>query len=121
MCFEAGPPLRQEAGVLLFLCQRVNTATSSPADDVHHYVISQKLLLTNIFYFQQTSGIHAPVGKRIGCSLSGRSPAPIADSSIMVELYLNSPIWPHGMVLNCLSNGTILPYLYATAQRSIVK
>jgi hypothetical protein len=30
------------------------------------------------FYFQQTSGIHAPVGKRKGCSLSGRSP--IADS-----------------------------------------
>jgi hypothetical protein len=30
-------------------------------------------------YFQQTSGIHAPVGKRKGCSLSSRSPAPIAD------------------------------------------
>jgi hypothetical protein len=55
-------------------------ATSSPADDVHHYVIPQKLLLTNRFYFQQTSGIHAPVGKRKGCSLSGRSPDPIADS-----------------------------------------
>jgi hypothetical protein len=27
-----------------FLCQRLNTATSSPADDVHHYVIAQKLL-----------------------------------------------------------------------------
>jgi hypothetical protein len=38
-----------------------------------------KLLLTNRFYFQQTSGIHAPVGKRKGFSLSGRSPAPIAD------------------------------------------
>jgi hypothetical protein len=61
----------------IFLCQRVNTATSSPADDVHHYVIPLKLLLTNRFYFQQTSGIHAPVGKRKGCSLSGRSPAPI--------------------------------------------
>jgi hypothetical protein len=58
----------------------VNTATSSPADDVHHYVIPQKLLLTDRFYFQQTSGIHAPVGKRKGCSLSGRNPAPIADS-----------------------------------------
>jgi hypothetical protein len=64
----------------LFLCQRVNTATTSPADDVHHYVISQKLLLINRFCFQQTSGVHAPVGKRKGCSLSGRSPAPIADS-----------------------------------------
>jgi hypothetical protein len=32
------------------------------------------------FYFQQTSGIHAPVGRRKGCSLSGRSPAPIADN-----------------------------------------
>jgi hypothetical protein len=65
----------------VFLCQLVNTATSSPADDVHHYVIPQKLLLTDRFYFQQTSGIHAPVGRRKGCSLSGRSPAPIADSS----------------------------------------
>jgi hypothetical protein len=55
-------------------------ATSSPADDVHHYVIPPKLLLTNRFYFQQTSGIHTPVGKKKGCSLSGRSPAPIADS-----------------------------------------
>jgi hypothetical protein len=36
--------------------------------------------LTNRFYFQQTSGIHVPVGKRKGCSLSGRNPAPIADS-----------------------------------------
>jgi hypothetical protein len=41
---------------------------------------SQKLLLTNRLYFQQTSGIHAPVGKRKVCSLSGRSPAPIADN-----------------------------------------
>jgi hypothetical protein len=60
--------------------QLVNTATSSPAADVHHYVIPPKLLLTNRFYFQQTSGIHAPVGKRKGCSLSGRSPASIAGS-----------------------------------------
>jgi hypothetical protein len=28
----------------VFLCQRLNTATSSPADDVHYYVIPQKLL-----------------------------------------------------------------------------
>jgi hypothetical protein len=46
-----------------------------------YYVIRPKLLLTNIFYFQQTSGIHAPVGKRKGGSLSGRSPAHIAGSS----------------------------------------
>jgi hypothetical protein len=32
------------------------------------------------FYFQQTSGIHAPLGKRKCPSLSSRSPAPIADS-----------------------------------------
>jgi hypothetical protein len=32
------------------------------------------------FYFQQTHGIHAPVGRRKGCFLSSRSPAPIADS-----------------------------------------
>jgi hypothetical protein len=60
--------------------QLVNPATSSPADDVHHYVIPPKLLLTNRFYFQQTSVIHAPVRRRKGGSLSGRSPAPIADS-----------------------------------------
>jgi hypothetical protein len=30
--------------LMLYLCQRLNTATSSPADDVHHYVIPQKLL-----------------------------------------------------------------------------
>jgi hypothetical protein len=41
---------------------------------------SQKLLLASRFYFQQTSAIHAPVGKRKGCYLSGRSPVPIADS-----------------------------------------
>jgi hypothetical protein len=29
---------------VLFLCHRLNTATSSPADDVHHYAIPQKLL-----------------------------------------------------------------------------
>jgi hypothetical protein len=57
-----------------------------PADDVHHYVIPQKLLLTNRVYFQQTSGIHAPVGKRKGCSLSGRSPASIADSFNVVTM-----------------------------------
>jgi hypothetical protein len=65
---------------LLFSNQIVNPPTSSPADDVHHDVIPPKLLLTNRVYFQQTSGIHTPVGKRKGCSLSGRSPAPIADS-----------------------------------------
>jgi hypothetical protein len=65
----------------IFSNQLVNPATLSPADDVHHYVIPPMLLLTNTFYFQQTSGIHAPVGKRKGSSLSGRSPAPIADSS----------------------------------------
>jgi hypothetical protein len=29
---------------LLFLCQRVNTATTSPAEYVHHYAIPQKLV-----------------------------------------------------------------------------
>jgi hypothetical protein len=38
---------------IIILCQRVNTATSSPANNVHHYVIPQKLLLTNRSYFQQ--------------------------------------------------------------------
>jgi hypothetical protein len=66
--------------VMVFSNQRVNPAPSFPADDIHHYVIPPKLLLTNRFYFQQTSGIHAPVGKRKGGSLSGRTPAPIADS-----------------------------------------
>jgi hypothetical protein len=30
--------------LMVFLCQRLNTATSSPADGVQHYVIPQKLL-----------------------------------------------------------------------------
>jgi hypothetical protein len=55
-------------------------ATLLPADEVHHYMIPQKLLLTSRFYFEHTYGIHAPVGKRKGCSLSGRSPAPVAYS-----------------------------------------
>jgi hypothetical protein len=76
-----------------FLSQFVNTATSSPADDVHHYVIPPKLLLTNRFYFQQTSGIHTPVRKRKGCSLSGRSPAPIADS-----FNIATTAWKHGVL-----------------------
>jgi hypothetical protein len=29
---------------LVFFCQRLNTATSSQADDVHNYVIPQNLL-----------------------------------------------------------------------------
>jgi hypothetical protein len=65
--------------VEVFSNQLVNPANSSPAD-IHHYVIPPKLLLTNRLYFQQTSGIRAPVGKRKGGSLSGRSPASIADS-----------------------------------------
>jgi hypothetical protein len=48
-------------------------ATSSPADNVQPPNVPR-------FYFQQTSGTHVPVGKRNGCSLSGRSPAPISDS-----------------------------------------
>jgi hypothetical protein len=59
--------------VFLWLLRRqlmTDTITSSPT----------KLLLTNRFYFQQTFGIHGPVGKRKSCSLSGRSHAPIADS-----------------------------------------
>jgi hypothetical protein len=70
-----------DSNYYLFSNQLVNPATSSPADDVHNYVIPPKLLLTNRYYFEQTSGIHAPVGKRKGGSLSGKSPAPIADSS----------------------------------------
>jgi hypothetical protein len=36
--------LREGHKLDLFLCLRVNTATSSPADDVHHYVILKNLL-----------------------------------------------------------------------------
>jgi hypothetical protein len=67
--------------MFIFSNQLVNPATSSPADDVHHDFIPPKLLLTNRVYFQQTSGIHVPVGKIKGGSLSGRTPAPRADSS----------------------------------------
>jgi hypothetical protein len=55
-------------------------ATLSPADDMHHYVIPQKLLLTIRFYLEQTSDIYVPVGKIKGCCLFGRSPAPVADN-----------------------------------------
>jgi hypothetical protein len=44
------------------------------------YTITSSPKVTR-FYFQQTFGIHALVGKRKGCYLSGSSPAPIADSS----------------------------------------
>jgi hypothetical protein len=60
--------------------QDIPSYSSSAVDDVHHYVIPPKLLLTNSVYFQQSSGIRAPVGKIKGCSLSGRSPATIAES-----------------------------------------
>jgi hypothetical protein len=53
------------------------TATSPLAYDVHQYVIPPKV---NTFYFQQAYNIHAPVGRRKGYSLSGRSPTPKADS-----------------------------------------
>jgi hypothetical protein len=64
---------------IIFLSHLVDMATSSPAD-IPHYINPPKLLLTNRFYFWQTSGIHAQVGKRKVCSLSGRSPAHMADS-----------------------------------------
>jgi hypothetical protein len=47
--------------VLLFLCQRLNTATSSP---VMTYSITSSPQKVTRFYFQQTSGIQAPVGKK---------------------------------------------------------
>jgi hypothetical protein len=72
--------VREDVGQI-FSNGLVNPATSWPSNDVHHYVIAPKLLLTNRLYFQQTSGIHAPMGKRKGGSLSGRISAPIADSS----------------------------------------
>jgi hypothetical protein len=78
---EYFPITKQSAITIVKWNQLVNPATSSPADHVHNYVIPPKLLLTNRFYFQQTSVIHAaPVGRRKGRSLSGRSPAPIADN-----------------------------------------
>jgi hypothetical protein len=44
------------------------------------------------FHFQRTSGIHAPVGKRNGCPLSGRSPAPIADSFHVATMAWKQPV-----------------------------
>jgi hypothetical protein len=43
------------------------------------YTITSSAKVTGL-YFQQIPGTHAPVGRRKGCSLPGRSPAPIADS-----------------------------------------
>jgi hypothetical protein len=50
--------------------------TLSPADDVHHYVIPQNLLDS---IFNKFPVFMHQWGKK-GCSLSGRSPAPTADS-----------------------------------------
>jgi hypothetical protein len=74
---------------IVFLCQRLTTATSSPDDDVHCYVIPPKVTR---FYFQQTSVIHVPVGKRKGCSLSSRSSAPIADSFHVATMARNHSV-----------------------------
>jgi hypothetical protein len=52
-----------------FLCQRLNTATSSPADDVNHYVIHQNLL---DFLLNTLPVFMRQWEKRKGCSLSGR-------------------------------------------------
>jgi hypothetical protein len=72
---------------LLFSNQLVNPATLLAADDAHHDVIPPtQSYYWPIVYFQQTYGIHAPVGKRKGCSLSGRRPAPIADSSNVAKI-----------------------------------
>jgi hypothetical protein len=57
-----------------------------PATEHGHFVVSwwRTPLRHNPnvtrFYFQQTSGIHAPVGKRKVYSLSSKSPTEIADS-----------------------------------------
>jgi hypothetical protein len=67
---------------LVFLCLRLNTATSSPVDDVHHYVISQRLL-DSIF---NKLPVFMSQWKKKNCSLSGRSPAPIADSFRVVTM-----------------------------------
>jgi hypothetical protein len=44
------PSTSEYKSIALFLCQLVNTATSSPADDVHHYVIPQS-------YYRPTDSI----------------------------------------------------------------
>jgi hypothetical protein len=40
----SSPQVRALTMSSLFLCQRLNTITSSPTDDVHHYTIPQRLL-----------------------------------------------------------------------------
>jgi hypothetical protein len=60
----------------IFLCQRLNTATSSPADDVHHYAVPRKLL--DSIFNKLPVFIHQ--WEKEGCCLSGRSSAPIAGS-----------------------------------------
>jgi hypothetical protein len=78
------PQASDSSAASLRRSQRFNILV--PASEHGYFVASwwrtplrhpQKLLLTNRFYFQQTSGIHAPVGKTKSCSLSGRRPAPI--------------------------------------------
>jgi hypothetical protein len=62
--------------VYIFLYQRLNTATSSPADDVRHYVIPQNVL---DYIFNKLPVFMSQLKKK-GCSLFGRSPAPLANS-----------------------------------------
>jgi hypothetical protein len=50
-------------------------AALSPADDVHHYVIPQKLL--DLIFNKLPVFMCQWGAKKKGCSLSGRSPAPI--------------------------------------------
>jgi hypothetical protein len=58
-------------------------ATSSPTDEVHHYVIPQKLLDS---IFNNLPVFMRQWGKIKGCSLSGRSPARIADTFLVAKM-----------------------------------
>jgi hypothetical protein len=96
-------PTRDMDAYLHFYCVCVFLCRYSCASDWTRLLRLQLMTYTSTsspevtrIYFQQTSGVHAPVGKRTGCSLSGRSPAPIADSfhvAIMARKYGVLNLW----------------------------
>jgi hypothetical protein len=71
------------------LCQRLNTAISSPVDDVHHYIIPQKFLDS---IFNKLPVLMRQWEKEESCSLSDISPAPIADSFHVATMATNTAV-----------------------------
>jgi hypothetical protein len=84
--------------VQIFLCQKLNTATSLPADDVHNYIIPQKLL--DAIFNKRPVFMHQWERQKAVLYLVEVLPALIADS-----LYVATMARKHS-VLNLLEINT---------------